>query len=1373
MANVPSSPGKCGLTRAVSGAMNFDKAGVPLTGATASLKTRTIGKPRFKAILLATLSLFLLPLVCAGTGFSAPALSYALTTTADPALPGQAIQFTETVTNLTTASHYVVLSYSVPKYTTRAGYPAGTAMTYAMGYVAAGTTQVVGLDFRVLSGSQTPPDGSLIALEVTDQTRNASVSRSVTVRSMPAATLALTTRQSPVTPGGSFVYTLTYHNSSTSTLSGAELSLPVPAAASFVSADGGGSLGSNGVVVWTLNTLAGGATGEVNLTLKASSTTGARAPLQANAALRNSTGQILSQSSDARPVYMTAPLSYAITTATDPVEPGQGIQFTITVTNLSTINQSVALYYDVPRFTTAGGNAAGSSLSYGIGDIAPGASHVVSLDFTVLGGSQAPPDGSLITLMVSDRANGALVSGSLTVRSKAASLALSTPQAPLAPGGTFPYTLAYHNGTTSTLSSAQLSLPVPAGATFVSADGGGALGPDGVVRWALGTLAAGATGEVNLNLRAASTTLARTPLLVEAALRNGAGQILAQVSDAKAIFVTPPLSFALTQTTDPAQPGQRIQFTVTVTNLSTINQYVGLYYDVPQFTTAGSYAAGTALTYAIGYIAPGTTQSVNLNFTVLGGSQTPPDGSLINLLVSDRGQGALLSRSVTVKSASAAIFALSTQQGPVAPGGAFAYTLAYHNGSGGTLPGTQLTLPVPVGASFVSADGDGVLVSNGVVHWTLSSLAAGATGEVHLDLKASSTTGAHPPLLLEAAWRNSAGQILARSSDAKAVYTAPPLSYTLTATTDLALSGQAAQFKVTVTNRSSVNQYVELHYDVPQFTTDSGYPAGTALTYTIGYVAPGATQSVTLNFTVLGESQIPPNGSLTTLVLLDQSHGGLVSRTVAVNQTLLTPTTIGGIEIGAQGSAGIYTGYTLAGGDVFTSLSIVNIAHPLNKYFPTIDYEKGTRGTTILLSDSYDSDPYNSGDQDSNSGVALRSNTISQANSVLTLAARIENAIETGHIGNGRTLVDGMIHSGGYLSFSPPAIVEAYVKFSSGPLPSGWHPTFWLEGAEPVYSSGEEWDFEANTYSGQSPSAFSFNYNQHAGAPSGTSSGGFAAFDGKWHLVSMVLTSGGNSLYVDGVLKGTSTIDTTAAANPYQILFTNHIIHPSSLSDWKNTGAAPLTYDVNYYRIWIPNSKYPGEVISPRQALPQIQVPYNTSMTYTFPTAAVLWGSERADYCQTIQFEDYEPGCDTAFASGYSRFPAGLSYNSSTRILSGITTDKQPGRLHTACMPSFIPGGGLGYTARGYIDIGPTIASSSIHYSNAAGKYNVYPLGNCGDLVPKDMSVSRLPSGLSYNSSSFTISGTTATGDYTISMTVTNSSGQTVTDNNVTLTVGS
>jgi hypothetical protein len=50
-------------------------------------------------------------------------------------------------------------------------------------------------------------------------------------------------------------------------------------------------------------------------------------------------------------------------------------------------------------------------------------------------------------------------------------------------------------------------------------------------------------------------------------------------------------------------------------------------------------------------------------------------------VISNEATGASVARTATVKAAPAAALDLSTQQGSVAPGGSFSYTLTYHNAS--------------------------------------------------------------------------------------------------------------------------------------------------------------------------------------------------------------------------------------------------------------------------------------------------------------------------------------------------------------------------------------------------------------------------------------------------------------------------------------------------------------------------------------------------------------------------------------------------------------------------------------------------------------------------------------------------------------------
>jgi hypothetical protein len=139
---------------------------------------------------------------------------------------------------------------------------------------------------------------------------------------------------------------------------------------------------------------------------------------------RNSASQILAQASDAKAIYLTPGLSYALTTTANPVQPGQGIEFTVTVTNSSSVAQPVTINYDVPKFTTANGYPAGAGLSSYMGTATAGGTLAITLNFTVLSGTSAPPNGSLITFVVSDRVHGALVSRSLAVNDELAMLGI-------------------------------------------------------------------------------------------------------------------------------------------------------------------------------------------------------------------------------------------------------------------------------------------------------------------------------------------------------------------------------------------------------------------------------------------------------------------------------------------------------------------------------------------------------------------------------------------------------------------------------------------------------------------------------------------------------------------------------------------------------------------------------------------------------------------------------------------------------------------------------------------------------------------------------------------------------------------------------------
>ena len=821
-----------------------------------------------------------------------PALTYALTTTSNPVVAGHVASFTWTVTNLTNVAQSSRHCFVVPEFTKYGSDSAGTQECSLSFSVPAGGSVPFIISLTVLSGVSTPPDGTVISLTVTDTLDAAFVSSNVTVQSVPEAGLALSIPEGTVAPTSSFTTTIAYSNYTGSTLSGLQLSLSLPAGATFVAADGGGVVGGDGIVRWSPGPLVAGATEQVHLTLQAWAITPAAGLLLLDATLDDSSNDLLAEASYALPVYPAPVLSYALTATSNPVVPGHVASFTWTVTNLTNAAQSSRHCFVVPEFTKYGSDSAGTqecSLSF---SVPAGGSVPFIIGLTVLSGVSTPPDSALINMTVLDTTNAASVSRNVTVQSMPETgLALSIPEASVVPGASFTTTLTYNNYTGSTLSGLQLSLPLPAGATFVAADGGGVVGGDGIVRWSPGPLASGATGVVHLTLKATTITPASAGLLLlDATLDDSSNTPLADASTALPVYPEPALTYALTTMSNPVVPGHVASFTWTVTNLTNAAQSSRHCFVVPEFTKYGSDSAGTQECSLSFSVPAGGSVPFIIGLTVLSGVSTPPDGALINMTVLDTTNAASVSRNVTVQSMPEMGLALSIPEGTIAPTSSFTTTITYHNYTGSTLSGLQLSVPLPAGATFVVADSGGMLGADGVVRWSPGPLAAGATGAVDLTLQASAITPASAGLLLlDATLDDSSNTPLADGSTALPVYPAPVFSYTLIPMSNQVGPGNAASFTWTVTNLTNAAQSSRHCFVVPEFTQYSSDPAGTQ-ECSLGFSVPtGGSVPFIIDLTVLDGISTPPDGALINMTVLDTTNAASLSRNIGVS-LLATPT---------------------------------------------------------------------------------------------------------------------------------------------------------------------------------------------------------------------------------------------------------------------------------------------------------------------------------------------------------------------------------------------------------------------------------------------------------------------------------------------------
>ena len=185
-----------------------------------------------------------------------------------------------------------------------------------------------------------------------------------------------------------------------------------------------------------------------------------------------------------------------------------------------------------------------------------------------------------------------------------------------------------------------------------------------------------------------------------------------------------------------------------------------------------------------------------------------------------------------------------------------------------------------------------VQLIDGVVNWTLGTLTAGDDTQLHVTFQASATPDT-PLGPVNATLTDNSGNV-ARASDTRAVYATPEIEYTIITPNPVVEPGHVAEFDATVHNLSGSNQYVRLDFTVPEFTTYNGQPPGTPQYVSVSNLAPGASHTFQLHFSVAGGNLAPPEGTVITLNLIDIFRAGSVSLTIQVSGVTLPQTDFNG-----------------------------------------------------------------------------------------------------------------------------------------------------------------------------------------------------------------------------------------------------------------------------------------------------------------------------------------------------------------------------------------------------------------------------------------------------------------------------------------------
>ncbi len=356
-----------------------------------------------------------------------------------------------------------------------------------------------------------------------------------------------------------------------------------------------------------------------------------------------------------------AQIGLAIATSPDPVAPGQKLLYTITVTNQDNVTRSFTVTAPVPAHTTVAAAAtlpgpfcdgagfitcqAGQLMRWSTGGIGAGKSETIRLAALV---DNPVADGTQINFSVTTNNNVGDVATAtqqsiVLATANAVNLVLSDVPSSVKPGTALTYTLNFANPGLSAFSG-RLDMPVPAGTSFVSATGGGTL-VGNTVQWSLGTVATGSFGTRQLTVNVNPGLSDGTLIGGEASLIDTvAGQRRARATAVSAVVATPVIGLAIATSPDPVAPGQKLLYTITVTNQDNVTRSFTVTAPVPAHTTVAAAAtlpgpfcdgagfitcqAGQLMRWSTGGIAVGG--SVTFQFTATINAINPPgNGTLI------------------------------------------------------------------------------------------------------------------------------------------------------------------------------------------------------------------------------------------------------------------------------------------------------------------------------------------------------------------------------------------------------------------------------------------------------------------------------------------------------------------------------------------------------------------------------------------------------------------------------------------------------------------------------------------------------------------------------------------------------------------------
>ena len=759
-----------------------------------------------------------------------------------------------------------------------------------------------------LGGTTITNSASVTAAEADPDSSDSTITEDTDVDPKADLSLAKTASPDPVLAGESITYTLTVSNAGPSPSAGSTITDVLPPGAAFNAGSSSATCSeSGGTVTCTVGAIAVGGSAGVTVVVDVDPSVALGATLT-NAATVTGDDADPNSTNDSGDTTVTvdteADLSIVKIDSIDPVLAGNGLSYTVTVTNNGPSDaQLVAMSDTLPagvNYVSVVPSTGSCTFLAGVvdcafGTVAPGASVSAVIAVVVpsdtASGTTLTNDASTSTTTTDPTVANDSTSEETTVATSAdVSIAKTDSTDPVNAGDPLTYTLTVDNAGPSDALMVVASDTLPAEVTYGSSSTsqGSCSEAGGVVTCALGTIVSGGSVTITINVIVDSDVADGSTITNNASVTSATTDPSAannSTSEDTTTGTNADLSITKSDSPDTVVAGTGLAYTIGVSNAGpsdaqavTVSDTLpaGLAY-VGSSTTQGSCSESSGtVTCLLGIVADGGSVTITINVTV---NPDVADGSSIlntasvSSTTSDPVAGNNSASSTTSVTTSADISVVKTDSvDPVTAGNNLTYTLAVSNDGPSNAQSVSVTDILPAGVSYVSysiaggSGGESCLHSAGIVTCSLGSVADGTTETITVVVTVDPSTVDGASLLNSVAISTTTSDPdTLNDSDAEttAVATSADLAVTKADSADPVNAGSGFFYVVTVANAGPsdartvvLTDALPVEVSFVSATPDQGLcsESGGTVTCTLGMVAAGGSADVVITVAVLSDA---------------------------------------------------------------------------------------------------------------------------------------------------------------------------------------------------------------------------------------------------------------------------------------------------------------------------------------------------------------------------------------------------------------------------------------------------------------------------------------------------------------------------------------